>query len=676
VDDTLTGPSPALEPIVAADGEAPAGPRVPGRWHRSLRSPWLPVVALTLAAGVGYGWNLVHFGVNYYYAAAANTMAHSWTAFWFGGYDPTGTVTVDKLPGGLWLQALSIRLFGLSTPSLVAPMVIAGALCVPAVFVAARRLAGYRVALAAAAILAVTPATGVMSRGNTQDVFCVLLLILATGAATTAIRAGTWRPLILSAVYVGLAFQFKMLEAWVVLPGFALAYLLAAPGSAGRRLGRLTAGLAVMVVVSLSWMAAVSLSPAADRPYVDGSQHNSVFEQVFIYNGTERFTKDPAYGLGSDLPYHPTAAQVALYHDLFDNPAISSGSDPGWSRLLLHGIGRDAGWLLPTALVMLGAGIWLRRRRPRTDMIRAGLIAWGSWLVIYTVALSSGRILLSYYTGMLVAPIAVITAVGLRMLWRRLTRRDIQPGRRAALVGAVAAIAGVECLVAYDGPGWLPATAALGGLTAVITLTAAAKPRPAGSTAHRWHRIPVVIATLGLLAGPAASTAHFLASSGGEWDSPQAARGTYAQQLRQMIDKKGLTGLSTSSVYGSVYMPETNQSTWHSFVVGRAFFDAVPPGRSVLVFTGAEASAWLLTGAPNIRVVGGYTGYAPAPSLATVRAWITGGSVQWAIVPASGEIRANDPRVLLIKDLCSPQFQYGSLTGLAPIIYRCDRLRT
>ena len=274
----------------------------------------------------------------------------------------------------------------------------------------------------------------------------------------------------------------------------------------------------------------------------------------------------------------------------------------------MHDVGRDAGWLLPAALLALIGGLIARRRAPRTDLLRAGLIAWGSWLVIFAVALSGGRILLSYYTGMLVAPIAVITAVGLRMLWRRLTRRDIQPGRRAALIGAVAAIAGFECLVAYDAPGWLPAIAALGGLTAVITLTAAAKPRPDGWTPHRWHRIPVVIATLGLLAGPAASTAHFVAAGGGEWDSPQAARGTYAQQLHQMVDTKGLTGLSISSVYGSVYMPETNQSTWHSFVVGRAFFDAVPPGRSVLVFTGAEASAWLLTGAPNIRVVGGYTG--------------------------------------------------------------------
>ena len=110
------------------------------------------------------------------------------------------------------------------------PVVIAGVACVPAIFVAVRRLAGPRVGLLAAAILAVTPATGIMSRGNTQDVFCVLLLILATGAATRAIKTGRWLPLLLSAVYVGLAFQAKMLEAWAVLPGLGLAYLIAAPG--------------------------------------------------------------------------------------------------------------------------------------------------------------------------------------------------------------------------------------------------------------------------------------------------------------------------------------------------------------------------------------------------------------------------------------------------------------
>ena len=80
-----------------------------------------------------------------------------------------------------------------------------------------------------------------------------------------------------------------MIEAWAVLPAFGLAYVIAAPGPVSRRLGRLAIAGVVTVAVSLSWMTAVTLIPAADRPYVDGSRHDSVYEQVFAYNGVYRF---------------------------------------------------------------------------------------------------------------------------------------------------------------------------------------------------------------------------------------------------------------------------------------------------------------------------------------------------------------------------------------------------
>jgi hypothetical protein len=452
-----------------------------------------------------------------------------------------------------------------------------------------------------------------------------------------------------------------------------LAYLIAAPGGVRRRIGRLAVALTVTVAVSLAWMIAITLTPAADRPYTDGSQNNSVFAQVFVYNGVERFTHDPAYGLGNQRSYSPSARQIESYRRMFDIPSTGSASDAGWSRLLVHDVGRDAGWLLPAALLALIGGLIARRRAPRTDLLRAGLIAWGCWLVIFAVALSGGRILLSYYTGMLVAPIAAISAVGLRMLWRALIRRRTGAGLRAVLIGAIVVTVGTEAVVSYDADPWLPGIVVLAGLVAVL-LSLVVRQVAAGAP-HR-RRVTASIAAAALLAGPAAATGNFIGSSGGEWDFPQSAKGTYVQKLHTSVAAGQLAGISMSSVYGSAYMPETNASTWTSFVSTRGFFDAVPAGRSVLIFTGAEASAWLLTGAPQIRVIGGYTGLVNYPDLMTVRGWVTSGSVQWAIVPGSGDIRANDPRVLMIKDLCKPQFQYGALGGIAPIIYRCDRLST
>ena len=98
-----------------------------------------------------------------------------------------------------------------------------------------------------------------------------------------------------------------MIEAWAVLPAFGLAYVIAAPGSVSRRLGRLAIAGVVTIAVSLSWMTAVTLVPAADRPYVDGSRHDSVYEQVFVYNGVHRFGAGSTYGLGTGLPYTPSA---------------------------------------------------------------------------------------------------------------------------------------------------------------------------------------------------------------------------------------------------------------------------------------------------------------------------------------------------------------------------------
>ncbi len=280
--------------VIPETAPAPAS-GVP-RWRRFL-TPWRSpadqpawarpaLLAIALAAAVAYGWGMACASVEPFYGAAARSMSESWHDFIFGAFDPAGTVTVDKLPGALWVQALSLRIFGFHIWALVLPQVVEGAATILVLYRAVRRLAGPAAGLTAAAVLAVTPVTVLLGRGNVSDSLLILLLVLAADATSAALLSGSLRMLLLAGVWVGLAFQAKMVQAWLALPALAAAYLLAAPAARLRtRCAHVALAGLVTAVVSLSWMTAVSLVPAQDRPYVDGSSDNSLYTQVFDYNG-------------------------------------------------------------------------------------------------------------------------------------------------------------------------------------------------------------------------------------------------------------------------------------------------------------------------------------------------------------------------------------------------------
>ena len=245
------------------------------------------LLAIAVVAGVLYGWQATG-NLEIYYAAGVRSMSMSWHAFFFAALDPRGTVSLDKLPGAFWVQALSARLFGFSAGAIVAPQVAEGVVTVLVLFRAVRRLAGPVAAVTAAAVLALAPATVALNRGNISDTLMVLLLVLAADATVTAVLTGRALSALLAGVWVGLAFQAKMLEAWLVLPALGAAYLLCGPRSVRRRIAHLAGMAAAAVAVSLSWMSLVSVLPASGRPYVDGSPDDSLFQQVFVYNGFGR----------------------------------------------------------------------------------------------------------------------------------------------------------------------------------------------------------------------------------------------------------------------------------------------------------------------------------------------------------------------------------------------------
>ncbi len=270
---------------------APTGVRRPPWRSPEGQPPYARPALLVIVATAAllYSWGIGHSQFHTFYANAARSMSESWKAFFFGSFDPGNSITLDKLPGFLWPQALSARVFGFHAWALTLPQVIEGVLSVLVLHRVVRRWAGVNAALIAATAFLLTPVAAGLFRTAVEDPAFTLLVLLAADAAQRAAHTGRLRPLLLAGVWVGLAFQAKMLEAWAVLPALAAVYLMAAPAALRRRLGHLALAGVVTVAVSSFWMVAVALTPAQDRPYVDGTTDNSAFSMVVGYNFLNRF---------------------------------------------------------------------------------------------------------------------------------------------------------------------------------------------------------------------------------------------------------------------------------------------------------------------------------------------------------------------------------------------------
>ena len=166
---------------------------------------------------------------NSYYAAAVQAGTVSWKALFFGSFDASSFITVDKPPASLWVMALSGRLFGFSSWSMLVPQALAGVASVALLYAAVRRWAGPVGGLLAGTVLALTPVAVLMFRFNNPDALLTLLLVAAGYAVVRATERASLRWLVLAGALVGLGFLTKMLQAFLVLPAFAVVYLLAAP---------------------------------------------------------------------------------------------------------------------------------------------------------------------------------------------------------------------------------------------------------------------------------------------------------------------------------------------------------------------------------------------------------------------------------------------------------------
>ena len=576
-------------------------------WRSPAGQPWWarPVLlVVAVVAGLAYGW---HMGssIEIFYAAAARSMSMSWHDFLYGAFDPAGTVTVDKLPGALWLQALSGRLFGVHAWSIDLPQVLEGALTVLVLFRPVRRLAGPVAGIVAAAVLAVSPATVALDRGNISDTLLVLLLVLAADSLVDALITGRGRSVALAGVWVGLAFQTKMMEAWFVVPALVLAYLVASAATLRERSLRLAGMVGVVVAVSLCWMVLVTLTPTSHRPYVDGSEHNSVFEQVFRYNGFGR--------VGSLSPNEQMGRTLGITYFTVPPPA------PAWNRVLTGPYGRDAAWLLPASLVVVVAGLAARRRTPRTDHVRAGIILWGTWLIVFGVAFSASPTINAYYLAALSPPVAGLLGIGSVLAWEG--RRGIAV--RMTVVGVVLVTAGYWVWLLPDAgtglPAWLrPAVPVLGVLAAAAV----------GATlVRRAARLTVTAATAAaaaLLIVPVVASLSVVTNTLGAFDTPfQPAR----------------TTLITRALFGALGTPSTLPRV-----------EAARMGAPDLMATQTSvlAAAFIYATGEEVLPIGGFTGSVPEPTVAQLASLVAAGDFHLVITgPAS-----TDPRIAWIAGHC------------------------
>ncbi|HET8980578.1 MAG TPA: glycosyltransferase family 39 protein [Solirubrobacteraceae bacterium] len=457
--------------------------KVDRRWLAAA-GPRLALAALLALTAAAYIYDLGASGyANSFYAAAVQAATKSWKAFFFGSLDSSNFITVDKPPASLWVMALSGRFFGFSSWSMLVPQALEGVAAVALLYAAVKRWFGNGAGLAAGAVLAATPVAALMFRFNNPDALLVALLVAAAYCLTRALeRAGT-RWVVAAGTMIGLAFLAKMLQAFVVLPGFALVYLIAAPAPLRRRVMQTLAGGVAVVVSAGWWVAIVALWPASSRPMIDGSPDNSILNLIFGYNGLGRVfgASGPGGGGGAN----------------FSGPA-------GLLRLFDAAMGGQASWLLPAALLALALGLVATRHAPRTDRTRTALLLWGGWLIVTGLVFSlSTGIIHTYYTVALAPAIAALVAIGGRMLWLRRTTA----GAHVVAAVAVALTAGWAWTLLGRTPSWEPwlrTVILVAGVVAVAGLVATAA-RPGRL---RWPAgLVLVAAAVAALAGPLAYAA-------------------------------------------------------------------------------------------------------------------------------------------------------------------------
>ncbi|MDV3428045.1 MAG: glycosyltransferase family 39 protein [Bacillota bacterium] len=437
--------------------------------------------------------NIVNLGIegyaNQYYAAGVKSMTMSLKNFFFVSFDPAGFVTIDKPPLGFWIQAISAKIFGFSGWSILLPEALAGVISVYIIYLIVKRTFGSSAALISALFLALTPVFVAVSRNNTCDNLLVLALLLSCLALTKSFENGKKKYLFISLALVGVGFNIKMLQAYMIIPAVYISYLMYSGISLKKRIINLIAGSLILASVSLCWAAAVDLVPASYRPYVGSSSNNTEMELIFGHNGLERLTSST--GNMGQMPEIPSDNQTGSQNmqsppqgQNMQTPPGGNGQDQSRPQGLPNdgqgrmgngpegkqnggGMGGTFGgnetasifrlfsnnslsdqiiWLFPLSIFgFIASAIREKLKPPFSDKRKLGLIMWIMWLLPEFIYFSFTKGLFHpYYLTMLAPPIAALAGIGIISMWEMYK----EGGNKSYILPAALIInGGVELLI-------------------------------------------------------------------------------------------------------------------------------------------------------------------------------------------------------------------------------------
>ncbi len=611
-------------------------------------------LALLLAgAGFVFFWNLTASGyANEFYSAAAQAASKSWSAFLWGSLDAGGAITVDKPPASIWIMALSVRIFGLSSFAILAPQALMGVACTWLLYATTRRYWGNAAGLAAGAIFIATPVAALMFRFNNPDALLILLQLAAAALVLRALEAPVTRAgsrqrtllICLAGLLCGLGFLTKQFQVLLVVPGFALALFALSPTKAGRRLFDGLVAIASIVVGAGWWVLLTVIVPSGSRPYIGGSQTDSFIELTFGYNGLGRLTGDET---GSVVPGAASStAQGGMW------------GETGIARLFTSDFGDQITWLALIAFAGIAIGIVcaraLRRRggvlktaqggaantaafsldaEALCDLARlrtASIVVFGAWLIVTWLTFSfMAGIFHAYYTVALAPAIAFLAAACVRGLWE-LRDRTWARGVTALLI-AFSSVWSFALVWRSGSYRWLGIAIAALGIAAALMLAASSYLAEAGTralpaaqgkacTPSRPHRIAqrtaLVLGAVALMAGPVLWTACTVnsAHTGSLVTAGPSGQGGMGGGAGA---GGGLTGSSSNSEVASLLTKNASGYRWAAATCGSQ-----------------NAASYQLATELPVMAIGGFNGSDPAPTLKQFKTYVKQGLIRYYI--ASG----------------------------------------
>ncbi len=603
---------------------------------------------------------------NTYYAAAIRSMLDNWHNFFFVSFDPGGFVTIDKPPLGFWLQAASAKLFGFSPFSILLPQALAGVLSVLVLYHLVKRHFGRTAGLLAALALAISPISVVTNRNNTIDSTLILVLLLGAWTVMRAAETGKLRWLLLCTVCVGLGFNIKMMEAYLVVPTFGLLYLLASPRRVWVRIVHLALAVLLLLVISLSWMVAVDLTPVAQRPYVGSTQDNSEISLAIGYNGVQRLLGSfggggnaPTRGTGTTQNRPPTDGNQGNPgpQGFGERPQGAQGGggqgtpggggngtssgvfntgNPGLFRLFNEPLGGQIVWLLPLALLGMLALAWqgspgtsnddelphtlhgrlahLWRRRPRfqQDRRQQSLILWGVWLLTVAIFFSAAGFFHQYYLSTLAPAICALFGIGVVVMWQDYRRA----GWRGWLLPIAILLTALEQIhIIVSNPSWgswlIPVITITCTVAAVVLIAVRLLPR---LQSMRRFLVPVVIlALIGLMLTSAA------------WSAVPALTNSAADLPTAGPTQSGVGGGGGNSGLNV----DTALVRYLEAQRGSAKY-------LVAVASSNEADAIILATNQPVMALGGFSGSDPILTTTQLAALVKSGAIKYFLVGGSG----------------------------------------